>query len=150
MNMNKILLPQIKVDGQVYNIGLYDNKRKSVYVTELQKWLDEKDVVIHTESTTIEKMNQLLEDCAEAYNVTTNDIKSSKRDHFIVLARNAFCYIARNMYKGNTYKYIGSFINRNHSTCLISIDTACNYIETEYYNFCIPFKSLKEKHIKIE
>jgi chromosomal replication initiation ATPase DnaA len=88
------------------------------------------------------KLGQVLQIVSEVTNVLQDDILSKKRQRDIVTARALFCYICRvNMKK--SLKYIGSYLNRHHSSVINLATNYDNYLnmkykeETIYYNAAI-------------
>jgi chromosomal replication initiation ATPase DnaA len=88
------------------------------------------------------KLGQVLQIVSEVTNVFEDDILSNKRHRDIVTARALFCYICRvNMKK--SLKYIGSYLNRHHSSVINLANNYDNYLnmkykeETIYYNAAI-------------
>jgi chromosomal replication initiation ATPase DnaA len=88
------------------------------------------------------KFGEVLQIVSEVTNVFQDDILSNKRHRDIVTARALFCYICRvNMKK--SLKYIGSYINRHHSSVINLATNYDNYLnmkykdETIYYNAAI-------------
>ena len=63
----------------------------------------------------------ILQEVSERTGISVEEIKGRSRKREIVMARHAFCYIAR---KGGmfTFKQIGNYIGRDHSTAFNSID----------------------------
>ena len=74
--------------------------------------------------------------------VFQDDIISSKRQREIVTARALFAYVCRHHLK-KSFKYIGRFINRDHSTIIHLCNNYENYLQMQYkpetifYNECI-------------
>jgi len=88
------------------------------------------------------KLGQVLQIVSEVTNVLQDDILSKKRQRDIVTARALFCYICRvNMKK--SLKYIGSYLNRHHSSVINLATNYDNYLnmkykdETIYYNAAV-------------
>lgn len=87
-------------------------------------------------------LGDVLQIVSEITNVFKDDIISHKRNREIVTARALFCYICRvNMKK--SLKYIGSYLNRHHSSVINLATNYDNYLnmkykdETIYYNAAV-------------
>jgi chromosomal replication initiation ATPase DnaA len=95
------------------------------------------------------ELGEVLQIVSEVTNVFQDDIISHKRNREIVTARALFSYICRHKMK-KSLKYIGRFINRDHSTVIHLISNYDNYLnmkykaETIYYNAAVDrFNSLQ-------
>lgn len=88
---------------------------------------------------------QIIEDVAERYNVSSDDILSKKRTQTVADARALVCYfLLRHLHMSSTEA--GKAINRDHSTALHSMQkvdtmldmpsmyTECAHVYIEVYN----------------
>jgi chromosomal replication initiation ATPase DnaA len=88
------------------------------------------------------ELSEVLQIVSEVTNVFQDDIISHKRNREIVTARALFSYICRHKMK-KSLKYIGRFINRDHSTVIHLVSNYDNFLnmkykaETIYYNAAI-------------
>lgn len=87
-------------------------------------------------------LGEVLDIVSGITGVFQDDIISHKRYREMVTARALFCYICRVKMK-KSLKYIGRFINRNHSTVIHLVNNYDNFVnmgyktEIIYYNECI-------------
>ena len=77
-----------------------------------------KEILIENRPTEI-TVDNILNEVANSFNVSAQDIRSANRNASISLARKIAIYILREV-KGMTYKEIGDELGRNHSTVNIS------------------------------
>jgi len=83
----------------------------------------------------------LLETVAFVFDVTEEQLLSTSRKHRIVLARHAFCKVARNL--SYNYSQIAGFLSKNHATIINSVKQADALVET-YSVFSEPFHKLED------
>jgi len=95
-------------------------------------------------------MGEVITLVSKVTNVFPQDIISHKRHREIVTARALFSYICRNHLK-KSFKIIGRFINRDHSTIIHLVSNYEDYLkmnykeETLFYNECIDRINNEEK-----
>ena len=88
------------------------------------------------------ELGEVLTIVSRVTEVFQDDIISSKRQREIVTARALFAYVCRHHLK-KSFKYIGRFINRDHSTIIHLCNNYENYLQMQYkpetifYNECI-------------
>ena len=114
-------------------------------IEKLNRQISElRDMIIHP--ITIPKfdldMGEVITLVSKVTNVFHQDIISHKRHREIVTARALFAYICRNHLQ-KSFKLIGRFINRDHSTIIHLVNNYEDYLkmnykeETLFYNECI-------------
>jgi chromosomal replication initiator protein len=80
--------------------------------------------LLYSQTSTIEKLEKLLEIVALRFNTTTDLIKGHRRFRELVAARQVFCYVARYEIQCSLLE-IGAFLSgRDHSTILYSVNNA--------------------------
>lgn len=77
----------------------------------------------------------------EVCNVSMDELKSKNRAAQITEARKIYAHLARRLYMF-TYRRLGEYINRDHSTMVIAVRTCENFIEIdpnfrELYHLCL-------------
>jgi len=77
----------------------------------------------------------------EVCNVSMDELKSKNRSAPITEARKIYAHLARRLYMF-TYRRLGEYINRDHSTMVIAVRTCENFIEIdpnfkELYHLCL-------------
>jgi chromosomal replication initiation ATPase DnaA len=81
--------------------------------------------------------------CA-AFDVTPTQLFSAKRSRHICEAREGFVYLGRTQFKW-TYKEIGEFLNRDHTTAMNSFNNAEDYIDTRQQFFTKRIVAIQRK-----
>lgn len=69
----------------------------------------------------------ILELCSNTFNIEKSVIVGKKRLAKIVIARQFYCYFARN-YTNCTLQEIGSFIKKDHATVIHAVNSIDNYL----------------------
>lgn len=120
-NIIRIIAEKIKanirqLEGTVNKIKaltMYTNENPSISMA--QRVIKEIIIENHPAEITVDR---ILNDVADAFNVTVENIRSSNRKSNISLARKVSIYILKEV-KGMTYTEIGDELNKNHSTMTI-------------------------------
>ncbi len=86
-----------------------------------------KEILIENRPTEI-TVDNILNEVANSFGVTPQDIRSANRNASISMARKIAIYVLREV-KGMTYKEIGDELKRNHSTVNISYQDATEMIK---------------------
>ena len=86
-----------------------------------------KEILIENRPTEI-TVDNILNEVANSFRVTPQDIRSANRNASISMARKIAIYVLREV-KGMTYKEIGDELKRNHSTVNISYQDATEMIK---------------------
>lgn len=87
-------------------------------------------------------LNEVLTIVSRVTQVFQHDIIGHNRDRDMVTARSLFSYICR-IHLKKSYKAIGRYMNRDHSTIMNHVKNYDNYVsmkykqETNFYNECI-------------
>ena len=79
------------------------------------------------------KAENIMRDVAEYYGVTIEDLLSSKKHKRLAEARYAISYILYEL-EGCTYKEIGDFLNRVHSTIIFQVRKATRWVANPKFN----------------
>tara|TARA_R100000908_G_scaffold30470_1_gene13708 strand:+ start:874 stop:1362 length:489 start_codon:yes stop_codon:yes gene_type:complete len=77
----------------------------------------------------------------EVCDVSMDELKSKNRSAQITEARKIYAHLARRLYMF-TYRRLGEYINRDHSTMVVAVNTCENFIEIdpnfrELYHLCL-------------
>ncbi len=68
------------------------------------------------------KMADVMTAVCDHYSVSVDDIRGEKRTAQLVIPRQAFCFLAREMVARSSLPSIGRFVHRDHTTVLSSIN----------------------------
>ena len=123
----KKLQAYISIQGKVPNISI------------VQGFI--KDVINDTQPEPI-KIEKIISEVAKVYNVSENDILSSRRTASVALARQVGMYIARETTE-LSYKAIGEAFGKDHTTVLYNVNQVEKFLSDKPYE-----KELVEDIIK--
>jgi len=110
-------------------------------------WLNNQSYYTTTEKTMTSKKHQftsidIFTKICNVANVDKEQVKSRSRKHEIVIVRQIFCYLARELTK-DTDKEIGNVIERDHSSVVYSCKMVKNAFETRYCQMTQLYDKLK-------
>ena len=81
-------------------------------------------------NTTLGRIERVV--CETLY-LTTDELRSKKRDRHLVEARNIFFCISKKLNTDITLKKLGSYLNKNHATVMHSIKNCKSWIDTDAF-----------------
>ncbi len=90
-----------------------------------------KDIINDTENAPI-TVEKIISEVARSYNVSENEILSSRKKANLVLARKAAMYITREITQ-LTYEEIGEAFGRDHTTVLYNVQTTEKFLQDKPY-----------------
>ena len=99
--------------NKIWALTTYTNETPSISMA--QRVIKEIMIENHPAEITVDR---IINDVADAFDVTSEDILSKNRQAKISLARKITIYVMKNV-KGMTFTQIGDALNKNHSTMTI-------------------------------
>lgn len=149
----EILLVKCKEEGISLNTELFDYIASNItdiraLIGVVNKLVVQKELNPHFSDMTIQEMEKLLQDIirpkkaqlspekilsivCDYYNLSMDEIRSSKKKKEILLARQISIYLCRTLIPDLSFKQLGKIMNKDHTSILYSINKVQTKLNTK-------------------